>query len=210
MAFDLSKLKKHEKYQENIGKGARDVIPGPVIKAEKKESISTPTVNSTQVAKNILGEEDIQKMTSQKMNASSTGYRNTNKKNTNNVMPIVTSNNQSKVELNNAKNEKMITPYQENKNVTKKKPKDPNESTYFTKGAFEDGYQLGDVTKTILGTSADVATNVTKGIMGIGESVGDVINLGVARQAERNGNTEKAEDYKNRATANSVEDFFGR
>ena len=110
----------------------------------------------------------------------------------------------------NAKDEKMITPYQENKNVTKKKPKNPNEGTYFTKGAFEDGYQLGDVTKTILGTSADVATNVTKGIMGIGESVGDVINLGVARQAERNGNTEKAEDYKNRATANSVEDFFGR
>lgn len=44
---------------------------------------------------------------------------------------------------------------------------------WFQKGAFEDGYQFGDITKTIFGSDSDLANNVTAGILGIGEKVVD-------------------------------------
>ena len=46
---------------------------------------------------------------------------------------------------------------------------------WFQKGAFEDGYQFGDVTKTILGTVTDTAENVGAGIIGMGEKVVDTL-----------------------------------
>ena len=45
--------------------------------------------------------------------------------------------------------------------------------TWFQSGAFEDGYQFGDVTKTILGSVTDVRENLGAGILGIGEKVVD-------------------------------------
>ncbi len=45
--------------------------------------------------------------------------------------------------------------------------------TWVTKGAFEDGYQFGDVTKTIGGTVKDIRENLIAGILGIGEGVVD-------------------------------------
>lgn len=45
--------------------------------------------------------------------------------------------------------------------------------TWFDKGALDDGYQLGDITKTILGTGADVAENVSTAVMGMGEKAAD-------------------------------------
>lgn len=44
---------------------------------------------------------------------------------------------------------------------------------WFQKGAFEDGYQFGDITKTIFGSDDDLANNVTAGLLGIGEDVVD-------------------------------------
>ena len=44
---------------------------------------------------------------------------------------------------------------------------------WFEKGAFEDGYQFGDVTKTILGSATDVLENIGSGIMGMGETALD-------------------------------------
>ena len=49
------------------------------------------------------------------------------------------------------------------------------ERTWFQKGAFADGYQLGDVTKTVLGTSEDLRENMVAGILGIGESALDAM-----------------------------------
>ena len=45
--------------------------------------------------------------------------------------------------------------------------------TWFEKGAFEDGYQFGDVFKTAVGTVRDVEQNLTAGILGIAEAVVD-------------------------------------
>lgn len=50
----------------------------------------------------------------------------------------------------------------------------PNrEGSWFEPGAFRDGYQFGDVTKTILGTVGDVGRNVVKGGLNMAESAVD-------------------------------------
>ncbi len=54
-----------------------------------------------------------------------------------------------------------------------KKKKDDEERTWFSKGAFEDGYDIGDISKTILGTTTDLFQDVTQGALGIGEKVID-------------------------------------
>ncbi|MBR2388153.1 MAG: hypothetical protein IKB02_05460 [Clostridia bacterium] len=48
-----------------------------------------------------------------------------------------------------------------------------DERTWFQKGAFEDGYQFGDVLRSISASSEDLANNVMAGILGIGEKVVD-------------------------------------
>ena len=53
--------------------------------------------------------------------------------------------------------------------------KDEDERKWFQKGAFEDGYQFGDVFKTILGTATDVVENVGAGVIGMGEKALDAI-----------------------------------
>jgi hypothetical protein len=49
------------------------------------------------------------------------------------------------------------------------------ERSWFQKGEFEDGYQFGDLTKTILGSKTDLATNVSAGVMGMGEKAVDLL-----------------------------------
>lgn len=44
---------------------------------------------------------------------------------------------------------------------------------WFQSGEFRDGYQFGDVAKTLLGTSADIVEDLQKGVIGIGERVVD-------------------------------------
>ena len=56
------------------------------------------------------------------------------------------------------------------KTTTKEKEKD---RTWFQKGAFEDGYQFGDVMRTLYGVDTDLADNIGAGILGIGEKVVD-------------------------------------
>jgi len=215
MAVDLSKFKKHEKYREDFGSGVRDVIPAPVVKKEKKEIMLAPVMNSNQVAKNILDgnqqvliptKEDIQKMTSQKMNDS--GYRQNGEKNTKQTMiaPIM-----------NQENKKTVTPYQENKEVVKD---NLNKKWYerILQGSeiyddnlrhFKDGYQFGDVTKTGLeyigdtvatgvGTVADLGLGFAKGVAGIGEGTGKAISGAVAQVADWTGHDEYANKVRNR------------
>ncbi|MBQ9913048.1 MAG: hypothetical protein IJO73_02345 [Clostridia bacterium] len=59
----------------------------------------------------------------------------------------------------------------------KKQDKNENERTWFKKGAFSDGYQFGDVTKTLLGTAADVGENIGTGIIGMGERAVDALTM---------------------------------
>lgn len=71
--------------------------------------------------------------------------------------------------------------------------KDKNERTWFKKGAFEDGYQFGDITKTILSTGGDIGENLYTGIIGMGEKIvdagamlGAALNQGTMTQAANN------------------------
>lgn len=50
----------------------------------------------------------------------------------------------------------------------------------FTKGNFEDGYDFGDVTKTILGTVTDITQDVTKGAFKVIEAPADIVTNVVA------------------------------
>ncbi len=59
----------------------------------------------------------------------------------------------------------------------KKTDKKEEERTWFKKGAFSDGYQFGDVTKTLLGTAADVGENIGTGIIGMGERALDALTM---------------------------------
>ena len=47
--------------------------------------------------------------------------------------------------------------------------------SWFQKGAFADGYQFGDITKTILGTGVDAGGDAATGVVGIGEKVVDFL-----------------------------------
>lgn len=51
--------------------------------------------------------------------------------------------------------------------------KEDDERKWFQKGAFEDGYQFGDVTKTMEGTALDIRSDLMQGVLGIGEGVVD-------------------------------------
>ena len=58
--------------------------------------------------------------------------------------------------------------------TTKNKKKNKTKNTWFQSGAFSDGYQFGDFTKTVLGTAGDIGTNLAKGVVSAGESIGDL------------------------------------
>lgn len=65
------------------------------------------------------------------------------------------------------------------------------ERTWFDKGAFKDGYQFGDVTKTILGSTSDLGENILTGIAGMGEKAVDALAylapaMAMSQQAQSN------------------------
>lgn len=51
--------------------------------------------------------------------------------------------------------------------------KEEKKRTWFNSGVFSDGYQFGDITKTILGTSTDIQQDLSKGVYKIGEGLID-------------------------------------
>lgn len=80
---------------------------------------------------------------------------------------------------------------------------------------FKDGYQIGDITKTTLGTTADVGLGVVKGIANFGENIGDLINYGLAtsikgvgKLANNQGLQNWAESYKQEAANDEVINNF--
>lgn len=56
-----------------------------------------------------------------------------------------------------------------------KEPSQKDARTWFQKGAFEDGYQRGDVTKAVLGTKTDAQVNAGAGVLGLGEKAVDAV-----------------------------------
>lgn len=88
-----------------------------------------------------------------------------------------------------------------------KSQKDDSRIDFFQKGSFSDGYQIGDVSKAILGTAGDAGLNVLKGIAGLGEGIGDLASYGIAGVADLAGKDEYAEGVRKRAQVNLVDHF---
>ena len=88
-----------------------------------------------------------------------------------------------------------------------KSKKEESRLDFFQKGVFDDGYQFGDITKTILGTAGDAGLNVVKGIAGLGEGIGDLVSYGIAGVADLAGKDEYAAGVRKRASVNLVDKF---
>ena len=93
---------------------------------------------------------------------------------------------------NNNKKEEPIT-------TTKKR-------SYFNKGLFDDGYDFGDVTKTLIGTTADVNEDLTKGVMRIGEGLIDTVAYGAGSVAKAFGNEKFADKTDKFIARNLIEE----
>lgn len=84
----------------------------------------------------------------------------------------------------------------EENNVKTLLNKDQEKRSYFQSGLFEDGYDFGDITKSILGTTKDVKTDIGTGIARIGEGVVDAGAYLTGAVAKGFGNEEFAEKTK--------------
>lgn len=73
---------------------------------------------------------------------------------------------------------------------------------------WNDGYQFWDITKTALGTLGDVGVNAVKGIVRMGEGVGDAAQFGAAAVADLFGADDKAEAIRRNAQRDKVTEAF--
>ena len=79
---------------------------------------------------------------------------------------------------------------------------------FFKAGAFSDGYQFGDITKTILGTAGDIGVNAVKGAGSLVEGVTDLLGYAGAGIADLFGADEFANDWKKSIQKNTVDAIF--
>ena len=86
---------------------------------------------------------------------------------------------------------------------TKKKKK----NGWFDTSLFDDGYQVEDLPKTIVGTAVDTIDNLIKGASGIGEGFADLGLRGASGIASKLGNKKLAKDLKKIANINLVRDY---
>ena len=77
-----------------------------------------------------------------------------------------------------------------------KKKEENEERTWFSKGAFEDGYDFGDISRTIIGTTSDILEEVGTGVLGMGERVVDAGAYVAGGVGKMFGNDDFAEDTK--------------
>lgn len=96
-----------------------------------------------------------------------------------------------------------------NKTTTSKKStKEEEKRTWFSKGAFSDGYDFGDITKTILGTAGDIGLGAAKGLYSMGEGVADLVNYGIAGVEDLLGNDYRADVIRKKAMESSADKVF--
>jgi hypothetical protein len=62
---------------------------------------------------------------------------------------------------------------------TEKETEKEEKRTWFTGGAFSDGWQFGDITKTAIGTVNDIGENVTQAVADATENLVDTAAYGV-------------------------------
>lgn len=92
--------------------------------------------------------------------------------------------------------------------TSRKKGEEDDGFDFFQKGAFEDGYQVGDIARTILGTTADAGVGIVKGIAKIGGGLIDAGMYGVAGVADVVGADDFADDVRVKARENVIDDAF--
>ena len=90
----------------------------------------------------------------------------------------------------------------------KREPEEEGKLNFFQKGAFKDGYQFGDVTKSILGTAGDAGVGIVKGGAGLVEGLLDAGSYLEAGVADLFGADEYAENLRKQAQKNSVQESF--
>ena len=73
---------------------------------------------------------------------------------------------------------------------------------------WNDGYQFGDVTKSVLGTLGDIGVGTVKGVMKMGEGIGDAAQYGAAAIADAVGADDKAEAIRRNAQQEKVASAF--
>ncbi len=83
-----------------------------------------------------------------------------------------------------------------------------NDDRFFKAGAFSDGYQFGDITKTILGTAGDIGVNAVKGASSLVEGVTDLLGYAGAGIADLFGADKFASDWKKNIQKNTVDAIF--
>lgn len=86
--------------------------------------------------------------------------------------------------------------------------KEDDDRTWFSAGDLEDGYDFGDITKSILGTVGDIGVGAVKGVVKIGEGLGDLASYGVAGVADLLGNDDYAEQVRKKAQQNLTDKAF--
>ena len=80
---------------------------------------------------------------------------------------------------------------------------------FFQKGAFEDGYQSGDVAKAILGTVGDVVVDLGKGFFRSAEGIADLLSYGVAGISDAVGADDFADTMRLGGKTNVTDMLFG-
>lgn len=89
-----------------------------------------------------------------------------------------------------------------------KKKEDNSKLDFFQKGSFEDGYQLGDISKAILGTAGDAGVGILKGGLSLGEGIIDAGKYAVAGVADVFENDDYAKKVRENAKKNSINEAF--
>lgn len=123
--------------------------------------------------------------------------------------------NKSKVLNGREIKRRIMATYVVDENGKVSKVKKEKKLDFFQKGAFEDGYQFGDVTKTVLGTAGDTGLGVVKGALGTIEGIADFVDYRVADAADFFGADEYADRLRDitskswvDAATNKADEFF--
>lgn len=117
------------------------------------------------------------------------------------------------IDLAPIKQVEVINDFVSSKSSNKKATTKSSSGTgYLQKGAlsvFDDGYDVGDITKTILGgtlgTAADVGVGLFKGLGGVAEGFADLIGYAGAGVADLIGKDDYAEEVRGRVQENTID-----
>ena len=104
--------------------------------------------------------------------------------------------------------ERQTTPNKKKKEEEDIAPVKKERNYWFEKGAFSDGYDFGDVTKSILGTAADIGLGAAKGVGGLLEGVNDFAWRRTEDVAEALGADNFAKKAKGYADKDSIDSIL--